>query len=264
LDVPDFLPSANGLRFVNSWPKEAGIVVKVRGIGNVVIGSASKGLCGGMVFTVLDAYSAGLPPILNSQPHPNDALFSYIVKRLFDSWNLPWGVMKYYQWMTLPDEDAGGRFATIRGLGWRTVVDEWPAIRSDLDAGRPSPLGLVTVRSPNLAQLGRNHQVLAYGYDLLGDQLTMKVYDPNADLETGDGIRISLRLQHPEEGITITHNAGISDQIRGFFRVSYSPAHLPTRMGLDEETHASPRSGAVARGGARFGPTPRLPRPGGA
>jgi hypothetical protein len=151
---------------------------------------------------------------------------------LFDSWNLPWGAMKYYQWMTLRDEDVGTRFARLRGLGWRTVVDEWPAIRSDLDAGRPSPLGLVTVKSPNPAQLGRNHQVLAYGYDLLGDQLTIKVYDPNVELDTGDAIRISLRLDRPGDGIAIAHNVGISDQIRGFFRVSYSPAAVPIGVRL--------------------------------
>ncbi|MDQ1359476.1 MAG: hypothetical protein QOG44_3849 [Acidimicrobiaceae bacterium] len=227
VDIPDFLPSVNGLRFVNSWPNEADIVVKVPGIGKVVIGSASKGLCGGMVFTVLDVYWAGGPPLLNPQPHSGDPLFGHVVKRLFDSWNLPWGAMKYYQWMTLRDEDVGTRFARLRGLGWRTVVDEWPAIRSDLDAGRPSPLGLVTVKSPNPAQLGRNHQVLAYGYDLLGDQLTIKVYDPNVELDTGDGIRISLRLDRPGDGIAIAHNVGIRDQIRGFFRVSYSPAAVP-------------------------------------
>jgi hypothetical protein len=221
-DIPDFLPSLNGLRFVNAWPKEANIVVKVPGIGKVAVGSANKGLCGGMVFTVLDVFMAGLPPLANPLPLPGNPLFDYIVKRLFDSWNLPWGAVKYYRWMALPDEDIGAWPATLRGVGWRSVIDEWPAIRSDLDAGRPSPLGLVTVRSPNPAQLGRNHQVLAYGYDLVGDRLTINVYDPNTDLDAADDVGISLGVDHPADGVTIAHNVGIAEPIRGFFRVRYS------------------------------------------
>ena len=51
-DVPGFTPSVNGLRFTNSWPSEPDIVVQVPPLGNVPIGDASNGLCGGMVFTV--------------------------------------------------------------------------------------------------------------------------------------------------------------------------------------------------------------------
>lgn len=226
-DVASFVPSMNGLRFVNSWPDEADIVVNVPPLGQVKIGSASNGLCGGMVFTVLDVFTAGLPPLPDPQPPPGSPLFKYIVKRLFDSWNLPSGVLTYYQWMMLPDGDTGMWLATLRGVCGRTVVDEWPGIRSDLDHGRLSPLGLVTVQSANPAQLGKNHQVLAYGYDLQGDQLTIKVYDPNTDLGSADTVRISLSVAHHGGTTAITHNVGISRPIRGFFRVPYQPADPP-------------------------------------
>ncbi|MDQ6613947.1 MAG: hypothetical protein M3083_04175 [Actinomycetota bacterium] len=223
-DISSFLPSINGLRFTNSWPSEPDIVVNVPAIGDVAIGNASNGLCGGMVFTVLDVFIAGLPPLPDPQPAQGSPLFRYIVKRLFDSWNLPTGVLTYYQWMTLPDADTGVWLATLRGVGSRTIEDEWPTIRSDLDAGRPAPLGLVTVASPNPAQLGENHQVLAYGYDLNGDQLTIKVYDPNTDLGSADDVHISLSLANPGGKAAIAHNVGIAGQIRGFFRVPYTRA----------------------------------------
>lgn len=226
-DVANFLPSVNGLRFVNSWPDEADILVNVPPVGKVAIGSASNGLCGGMVFLVLDVFTAGLPPLESPQPPQGSPLFDYIVKRLFDSWDLPSGVLTYYQWMTLPDEDTGVWLATLHGVSRRTIKDEWPEIQSDLDHGKLVPLGLVTVRTPNPAQLGKNHQVLAYGYDHTGDQVTIKVYDPNTDLSGADDVRISLSLAHPGGKSTITHNVGIGDPIRGFFRVSYSPAKPP-------------------------------------
>ena len=43
------------------------------------------------------------------------------------------------------------------------------------------PLGPVTVHSTNPLDLGMNHQVLAYGYELDGTALTLRVYDPNTD-----------------------------------------------------------------------------------
>ena len=59
------------------------------------------------------------------------------------------------------------------------IHDEWPAIKKDLDEGRLSTLGLVRAVSLDLKMLGRNHQVLAYGYDLVGSQLTIRICDPN-------------------------------------------------------------------------------------
>ncbi len=223
-DVPNFLPSTCGLRFTNSWPDEPDIVLNLGPMGKVKIGSASKGLCGGMVFTVLDVYSAGLAPLQDSRPPRGSPLFKYIVRRLIDSWHLPFGVLTYYQWMILPDDDNGIWFATVRGVGGRTISDEWPQIRSEIDDGRPAPLGLVTAASANPSRLGENHQVLAYGYELDGDDLTLKVYDPNTDLAAADQVCLSLCLADPAGKSPITHNVGVDAPIRGFFRVPYSPA----------------------------------------
>jgi hypothetical protein len=223
-DVPAFLPSRNGLAFTNSWPAEPDIVVDVPVVGKIAIGSASNGLCGGMVFTVLDIFTAGRPPLGSAQPHQGDPLFDYIVRRLIDSWDIPDGILKYYSWMTTPDGDTGVWIATRRGVSWMTVTEEWPKVRADLDAGRPSPLGLVTVSSTDPGELGKNHQVLAYGYDLAGDQLTVKVYDPNTDRADADGVTLSLSVANATAATTITSTVNIGHPVRGFFRVGYTPA----------------------------------------
>ena len=62
--VPGFKASVNGLHFTNSWPPEPDIIVNVPPLGNVTIGDASNGLCGGMVYTVMDVFQAGLPGVL--------------------------------------------------------------------------------------------------------------------------------------------------------------------------------------------------------
>ena len=177
--VPNFLPSTNGLRFVNSWPKEPTIKVSVPGVGTVGIGDASGGLCGGMAFTVRDVFQSGLPPLEDARPPEGSPLFEYIVQRLMDSFNLPDGVLKYYQWMNTDDGDTELWMVQHRGVAWRTINDEFPKIKGDIDRGHPSPLGLVTVKSANPKDLGRNHQVHAYGYDYTGDELTVHLYDPN-------------------------------------------------------------------------------------
>jgi len=222
-DVPGFLPSANGLAFTNSWPSEPDVDVQVPVYGQVTIGDASNGLCGGMVFTVLDVFTAGLRPLQTPQPASGDPLFDYIVNRLIDSWDVPAGILKYFEWMNTPDDDTGVWIATRHGVGTRTVVAEWPAIRADLDAGHPCPLGLVTVASSNPADLGHNHQVLAYGYDLEGTALTIKVYDPNTARSSADGVQMSLDISNPAKGAPITANINIGHPVRGFFRVEYSP-----------------------------------------
>jgi hypothetical protein len=111
-----------------------------------------------------------------------------------------------------------------------TIIDEWPAIKADIDAGHPSPLGLVTIYSINPADLGFNHQVFAYGYDLDdSNNLTLYVYDPNTSTASADNITISLPIGNPSHSTPITHNVAIGKPIRGFFRVDYT-AHDPSYL----------------------------------
>src|SRR5947209_19863699 len=41
----------------------------------------------------------------DAPPSPRSRLFKYLVDRLIDSFDLPWGVARYFEWMQLPDDD---------------------------------------------------------------------------------------------------------------------------------------------------------------
>ncbi len=224
--IPDFAPSANALRFTNSFAPEPDVQINLGRAGTVGIGDASRGLCGGMVFCVRDLFDAHLPPPPETVPPRRDnPLFGYLVRRLIDSFNLPLGVVQYYRWMATPGHDTGIGSLIRHGVSRMTINDNWPQVRADIDAGRPSPLGLVTVASLNPGDLGKNHQVLAYAYEISdAAELTLSVYDPNSGAD--DGVRLSLTLRNPARETPITHNIDIGEPVRGFFRVRYRPADV--------------------------------------
>lgn len=227
-DPGSFLPSRDAFAFTNAWPSEPAVVVPTP-FGKIGIGNAANGLCGGMVFAALDYWHAAVPPPA-VRPAPGQPLYRYIVRRLIDSWHLPMGVAEYYQWMNLPDCDTGfglfGRHVvTERGVAWQTIETQWPQIAADLDAGIPAALGVVTVASASPADLGANHQVLAYGYSATASLVTVSVYDPNSG--RNDGIYIRFDPRAPAGPTAFAHNLAISRPVRGFFRTAYAPATPP-------------------------------------
>jgi hypothetical protein len=231
--VPNFVASRDSLPFTNDWPSQPDLVINLPLPGRAAslrIGDASNGLCGGMVYAARDFFEAGIPVPAGPRPAAGTPLYRYIVSRLFDSFDIPGGVLRYYGWMNLPDADQSLLGLARHGIAWRTVNEEWPRIRDDIDAGDPCPLGLVTVRSVNPRDLGRCHQALAYAYDVEGSLLTLRLYDPNTDPAAADECSLSLDLSHPSEKTPITHNVAIRDPIRGFFRTRYAPpATSPSR-----------------------------------
>src|SRR5215469_1052706 len=106
--VPGFLPSTSGLHFVNYYPHEPTLTVNLP-FGRVLpIGDAANGLCGGMVFTVVDFFEARRPvPADRDPPAAGSQLYSFIVKRLFDSFNLPLGLSRYLELMEPAFPDVG-------------------------------------------------------------------------------------------------------------------------------------------------------------
>jgi hypothetical protein len=227
VSVPDFSPSANGFHFRNHWPDEALIrVIKMPDpFGDITIGNASNGICGGMAYAVADYYNAGqLPPPQTANPAGiGDPLFDYLVRRLIDSFDLPGGALTYYQYMDAaypdtPRVDAVGR-------AWVMAHEGFPAVMASIDAGRPCPLGLVMIKSLLPTDLGHNHQVLAYAYQLNGGQATIWVYDPNSP--GSDTVTLSFNLSDPENPIHVTHNVNADGPIYAFFSTSYAPARAP-------------------------------------
>jgi hypothetical protein len=225
--VPGFLPSTHGFRFANSFPHVPLRSIGVPGVIEVPIGDASNGLCGGMAFAARDYFEAGRQPPPDTTPPGSGALYDYLVQRLLDSFGLPLGPKRYLELMNpaLPDGETWlSRLGWLpHGRAWRMAREEWPKVRADLDGGRLSPLGLVKVKSLDPFDLGENHQVLAYGYDLIGDRLTLRIYDPNKP--NRDDVTTALSVGDPLRPIPIT--CAPATTLFSFFRVTYSRRFPP-------------------------------------
>ncbi len=241
--VPSFLPSANGFPFSNTdWPSEPDDYLPLPPFpgwpDKIGIGNASNGLCGGMAFAARDYFDAGQWPAQFMPTGPGDPVFDYIARRLFDSFNSPLfgscdpvpcggydvlaNVMDFSTQMspTYPDADS----LVADGRAWIMAHEAWPQIQATIDGGEPSPIGLVMVKSLLPTDLGENHQVLAYGYQLKQQQLTLHIYDPNAPLD--DGIQASLGISETDNAITVTHNVNAPGPIYSFFTLRYE--RMPT------------------------------------
>ena len=223
--IPGFLPSANGFQFSNTnWPDEALLrLIKMPDpFGDITVGNASNGICGGMAYAIADYYHAGQwPPSQTNNPGGiGDPLFDYIVSRLIDSFDLPSGPLTYWQYMDplypdTPRIDAVGR-------AWVMAHEGFPAIMSAIDQGRPCPIGLVMIKSVLPTDLGHNHQVLAYAYRLSGGQATVWVYDPNSPSQ--DNALMSFDLSDAGNQIAVSHNVNAPGPIYAFFATNYNPA----------------------------------------
>lgn len=218
-NIANFLPSKNGLHYPNNWPSEPDLKLNTP-LGSIPIGNASNGLCGGMAFVVRDLFEAHLlPPVSKANPDAGSPAFQFIVKRLFDSFNLPGGVAEYFTWMNLPahNTDLGPQ-----GTSWLTIKNTMPALRKTIDSGHLCPIALVCIHSTNPMDLGQNHQVLAYGYQDQGNTTTVHVYDSNHPDD--DSVTITFNNSNPAHTTTFTYSAG-DHNVLGFFTTSYTAAN---------------------------------------
>lgn len=213
-----FDPRLHGFAFINSFPAYPHLRLWTP-FGALRIGDARNGLCGGMVFAALDYFYAGQPVPAVSQPPAGDALFGYLVRRLYDSFNFPLGVWAYVALMR-PSRAEGAH-----SRAWRTLQREWPRLRARLEAGAPCPLGLVRIRSGDLRRLGENHQVLAYGYEQQGSRVSLLLYDPNYGRT--DRVRLTFDLAAPEA--PMTYSTG--EPLLAFFGVRYRFCRPPALTG---------------------------------
>ncbi len=211
--VPGFLPSQNGFHFANYYPHEPEIEIKLPLGGKLQLGDAANGLCGGMVYAVCDFFERGATIPAETQPPPGGSdLYRFIVHRLLQSFNLPFGLNRYVHLMTplLPDR--------IRVV--EMTRNEWPAIKQRIDSGHLVPLGLIKVKSARPRDLCKQHQILTYGYDLEDNAAALAIYDPN--YPDRDDLRLSLNLQTGE----LSYSAG--EQVFAFFMTHYEPQEPPS------------------------------------
>jgi len=221
-----FLSSRNGFHFDNSFPAVPDLALPTP-LGELKIGNAANGLCGGMVYAALDYFNFGLPVPADAKAPAKGSLFDYLVDRLFYSFDLPAGVLRYVELMNplYPDGQSllGRFFAGLNGRAWTMIRQEWPVIKVSLDAGRPIPLGLIKVKSSDLKQLGHNHQVLAIGYDLNGTDLALFIYDPN--FSDHDHVTLRLSVADPSRPIALSYSTG--EAVYCFFHTRYAFAVPP-------------------------------------
>ena len=205
--VPGFLPSRYGFRFRNAWPPGP---ARVRlGPMRVPIGNVARGLCGGMIFAARDRFHrAQDAPTDPEPPAPDTPLFDEIVRRQLASFGTLLVAVPLRFWLAA-------------GLGQRrrdreTVTAAWPAIRADIDAGRPAMVGLIRLQTWNpFAPLG--HQVVAYRYDERPDRVAIGIYDPN---HPGDDV-VEVRFEHGvEEALRLEQSS--SEILLGLLHLPYS------------------------------------------
>lgn len=253
--VPNFHPHGRGFSFTNHWSGDLPVIsigflwnklfdslpgpLSDLGISRVLdenwlpITHADTGLCGGMVYCVMDYYQRHLlPPQQSTSPSSaDDALFKYIRDRLFDSFDIAGQGHRYlgYSSPHYPNGDEGviqNVAGLARGRSWVTYREEWPRIQGDIDAGKLSPMGLI--QTDNL-DIGSNHQVLAYAYEKSGQDVRLFVYDPNKGQKEAE-LRFNITATDGEVHIQrLTDGTVVQDKrIYCFFRTnSYVPQMPP-------------------------------------
>jgi hypothetical protein len=184
----DFLPSRDGFRFGNSWPRGAPVTFAGMGFGRVY-----GGLCGGMAYEARRAWLARQPLPGDSMAPADGPLADRLFQAQLASLGLPIGPLRYL-WFQLPPLDRGRRELTLtHGL---------PGLRRSLAAGAPALLGLVRVVTWDPRKVVENHVVLGYGLDERPDGTAeVAVYDPN---HPGDD---TVRLRVAADG-TVAYSHG--------------------------------------------------------
>ena len=210
--LPNFNVRENGFAFPNSFPAGSPVVEMPTPFGRWKFGDAGAGLCGGMVFAAMDYYLHGIEELPTA---PGPALVRYFCKRLLDSWNLPFGAAKYYDWQR-----------RRKGLMRKTIRNEWPRIRARLDAGFPAPLGIIHAEGYGWKGLSRNHQVLCYGYDFNGsnEDVTLAIYDPNYPGDETAGL--TFKVSDPSSEQSAVHSC-VGSTVRGIFLSAYTRPRDP-------------------------------------
>ena len=182
--VPDFAPSIHGFAFPNEFPEGVALRTIDLGVTKLPVGKASNGLCGGMAFGARDFLESGtaIPAETDPPVGEGNIFFEYLVQRLIDSFDIPHLPATLLTVMNpaYPDHD-GGLLGHVGADGRARLMarSEFVKIRAAIDVGKPCPICIVKAKSINPADLGQNHQVLVYGYQVDGTELTLWVYDPN-------------------------------------------------------------------------------------
>lgn len=207
-----FTPQVHGFHFSNKFVNTVALAP--------TLSITTRGRCGGMAFDALDCYFAQIAiPNVKGSDFPNGGvppdghpIADFIYARLMQSFLL--NGLTFISWTQALDHQTWLRG---RGIIRETKLIEIPKLRSQIDAGIPVAMGLIVAGPEDyaLTKIGDNHQVIAYGYDVVGSTITIYIYDNNyPDQEK------TLTTDLSDMGSYVTHTNG--SQWRGIFVETYS------------------------------------------
>jgi hypothetical protein len=217
--VLDFRPSRHGFHFANRFEPGPSARLGLFDPRIMAMGNASFGLCGGMALTVRDMYERQVdPPPDREAPANGSPWFRALVRRQVQSldwFRLP---LRFYSLSAIhPSAPTWwSRLLGLTSIGDVVLDDEWPAIRREIDGGHLAMVGLVRGESLNPFRLTLNHQVLAYGYRVAPERVTLRIYDPNHP--DRDDVEARMNLV---DGRPTTFESSTGEPLRGFFLAPY-------------------------------------------
>ncbi|MCA9921079.1 MAG: hypothetical protein KC421_01840 [Anaerolineales bacterium] len=210
-----FIPAKHGFQFVNRFPGYW-IPFSIPSIPDIPSVSNIYGLCGGMSASAYDFLLAGIPiPERRRAPGRITPLHQYLHRRQVDSLTMGKQVVRFVRWMALPDEAVQLRTdETIKELKLR------------LDAGIPTPIGLVYISSRETWQIWQNHQVLAVNYTEEDNLLRIQVYEPNYPRRNDVFIQCWPDGHGGWQSVQLIGDK--RKHVRGFFAMPYEPV-MPSK-----------------------------------
>jgi len=232
--APFTLP-LHGFKFDNNFVNHVVSVPALR------IDLTTGGRCGGMAFASLDYwYNRLAVPDADDLPKDGSLVGDYIYWRLIDS--IFANAFKFFHFMRTPDHPT---WINGMGVARATREEEYPKIKASIDAGRPCAIGLSRAR--DVFSLGRDHQVVAIGYEDGTPYSKVFLYDNNHwKVEQ----TLTFKSAYDPSECEVNHSNG--SVWRSFFLEAYAP-QVPNY--LAEGRLVSDRSHPkiyVEHGGGRF------------
>ena len=216
-----FTAQRDGFHFGNYF---VNVIANLPGVGQI----STYGRCGGMSYLALDHYFARMPmPQVRTRdfgqthgvPADGHPLADYLYQRQLDSF-MTLSAVKFVAWSLASDKPSW----FSKGVSRMTHEDEFAKLKASIDRGVPLTLGLITAR--DLAHLGSNHQVVAYGYDETPAAKTVYIYDVNyADYELAL-VAAPGALGWREDNVLLNLHL----EWRGWFVQDYSPKRPPANL----------------------------------
>ncbi|MEL4894711.1 hypothetical protein [Crocosphaera sp. Alani8] len=219
-----FIPSQHGFTFPNGFRGYA-LPKFIRNRKENWLLNQNKvlhGLCGGMCFGAYDFFLSNQKiPILKEAPAPTDQLYEYLYKRQNDSYGYcNYNILKFAQWMGLSKQEIQKRMNI-----------ELRKLLSQLDKQNLVILGLITVKLSESLAIWKNHQVLAYSYNLSqsfnNSHYEISIYDPNLNRENN----VILKTNIDPNFDCVLLNQDDQKYLRtiyGFFIIPYSYVKPPS------------------------------------